>query len=310
VDVFVDPQWGIYSFLLSTMSSLLITHLVLAFHRGSRKTETNVDYISTNSMILEKPIPLFRSYFRNSCMGPLLITLLLIASTTLLVLGAIFPSFEFQFEGAAALVLSYLNQTTSNTYSLVSLGLALPDSTENPDSFGTRYLQVTYFIFALAIPLTHMLTMIGLWLIPLSRKVQRRVFVLTEVLNAWSAIDVFVVSILAAVLEIEQFAQFIIGDRCNLINEILKQHFDGVLKGNDKCFDVQTKLYTGCWLLFTSAIIYLISAFVVMRACHKALEEKSESDENISAARSVVETPPEVHRTFPEQSQNYYLVNE
>jgi len=262
-------------------------------------------------MILQdKPIPLYRSYFRTSCMGPLLITLLLVASTTLLALGATVPSFEFQFEGAAALVLSYLNQTTSNTYSLISLGLALPDSTENPNSLGTRFLQVTYFIFALAIPLTHMVILIGLWLIPLSRKVQRRVFVLTEVLNAWSAIDVFVISLLAALLEIQQFAQFIIGDRCNLINEILRQHFDGALRGDDKCFDVKTKLYTGCWLLFSGAVIYLLSAFVVMRACHKALEEKSENDENISAARSVVETPPEIHKTFPEQSQNYYLVNE
>jgi len=134
--------------------------------------------------------------------------------------------------------------------------------------------------------------------------------VLTEVLNAWSAIDVFVISILAALLEIQQFAQFIIGDRCNLINEILRQHFDGALNGDDKCFDVKTKLYTGCWLLFSGAIIYLLSAFIVMRACHKALDEKSENDENINAARSVVETPPEIHKTFPEQSKDYYLVNE
>jgi len=65
--------------------------------------------------------------------------------------------------------------------------------------------------------------------------------VVMEVLNAWSAIDLFVVSVVAALLEIEQFVQFIIGDWCGLINKIL-QHFDEVLNGKDKCFDVQTKV--------------------------------------------------------------------
>jgi len=128
--------------------------------------------------------------------------------------------------------------------------------------------------------------------------------VVTEVLNAWSAIDVFVISIVAALLEIEQFAQFIIGNRCDLINEILKQYFDGALKGKDKCFDVQTKLYTGCWLLFSSCVIYLLAAFVVMRACHKALELQND----LNKAKSVVETPPETHKVLPDDNPDY-LVN-
>ena len=44
--------------------------------------------------------------------------------------------------------------------------------------------------------------------------------VLTEVCNAWSALDVFCVSIAAALLEIQQFAAFIVGDACDGINEV------------------------------------------------------------------------------------------
>ncbi len=50
---------------------------------------------------------------------------------------------------------------------------------------------------------------------------QRKLFTVAEMLNAWSTIDVFVISIIAALLEIKQFAAFIIGDSCNVVNEWL-----------------------------------------------------------------------------------------
>jgi hypothetical protein len=93
------------------------------------------------------------------------------------------------------------------------------------------------------------------------------------VLNAWSALEVFVVAIMAAVLEIRQFAQFVVGDKCNLINEILKQYFDQELKGDPKCFDVIATLQPGCWILFAACIIYVGVAGFVMRKCHNAIKE-------------------------------------
>ena len=51
-------------------------------------------------------------------------------------------------------------------------------------------------------------------------KIHSQLMVLTEVCNAWSALDVFCVSIAAALLEIQQFAAFIVGDACDGINEV------------------------------------------------------------------------------------------
>ena len=50
-----------------------------------------------------------------------------------------------------------------------------------------------------------------------------RTFVLAEVLNAWSALEVFVISIIAALLEISQFASFIVGDDCDPINKVISK---------------------------------------------------------------------------------------
>lgn len=68
--------------------------------------------------------------------------------------------------------------------------------------------------------------------------------VVTEVFNAWNALDVFVVSVIAALLEIQQFAAFIVGDSCDAINDVLVKEYDTELNHDDTCFDVVASLET------------------------------------------------------------------
>ncbi len=56
----------------------------------------------------------------------------------------------------------------------------------------------------------------------MKRKTLNKLFVAAEILSAWSTVDVFVVSIVAALMEIRQFAQFMLGGHCDEINKILK----------------------------------------------------------------------------------------
>ena len=60
-------------------------------------------------------------------------------------------------------------------------------------------------------------------MIPLRLTAFRKLVVVAEVANAWNAIDVFVVSVVAALFEIQQFAEFIIGDSCDEINALLEK---------------------------------------------------------------------------------------
>ena len=85
-----------------------------------------------------------------------------------------------------------------------SLGSQIPQSVENPDNFGIRWIEVTYYMFALFMPFTCLVVMLVMFLMPLSIKAQSRFFVLAEITNAWSAMEVFVISIIAALLEIQQ----------------------------------------------------------------------------------------------------------
>ena len=96
-----------------------------------------------------------------------------------------------------------------------------------------------------------------------------------------AAFQVFCIAIIAALLEIGQFVQFIIGGRCDLINELIVNATKvapavaKALGGDDQCFDVVATLDTGCWTLFAASVVSLLVGQLVMRTCHKALRERT-----------------------------------
>lgn len=103
-------------------------------------------------------------------------------------------------------------------------------------------------------------------------------------MNAWSALEVFQLSLLTSLLEIRQFAQFIIGNRCDQINQILIK-LDSLhiidLDKNDKCFDVVNTLLMGCLLLFISSILYIIIGTFLLRICQSSLNQRIALQEKV-----------------------------
>ena len=128
-------------------------------------------------------------------------------------------TFQFTFEGLAGLALGEEGRVCPCSVS--SLAAALPYSNPEPDSFGLRWMQGTFIIFAMSAALTYPALLIILWSVLLSNKTQRHLFVAAQVMNAWSALDVFEVSIMAGVLEIERFAQFIVCTKCDGLESLL-----------------------------------------------------------------------------------------
>jgi len=213
------------------------------------------------------------SLYMCTMFGKVLVVILLLISLGLVCIGVYLDSFYFEFKGAAE-VLSNFGSQTHRTYSIVTLGLTLPYTSAVPNSAGIRLIQITFFLFTLLVPLVHFLVLLFLWLIPLKPRAQRTIFDFSEILNAWSSIEVFVISIIAAILEIQQFVAFIVGDKCSLINELISKYAHGEFT-EDKCFDVVANLSSGCWILFVACVIYLITGNFVMRICHSTVEQRS-----------------------------------
>jgi len=104
--------------------------------------------------------------------------------------------------------------------------------------------------------------------------------VLAQVMNAWSGLDVFVVAILACVLEISQFADFIIGDTgLEALNPYLPLIFAFFPSWNQQLqesggatvFTLTTQLKPGFWLLAVAAILSTGVGQVTLNKCSRSL---------------------------------------
>lgn len=306
VNVTVLPRWGFYGFLLATMISLGLGHIILACHRlivepkvlpvpeeyspkeslssityevelTDKEVAAIADAVAEQAQsspeadsALEAPLadeaadpsegtvrsistpvptaaPDMAAHAKHgttmlvtiTTAGKIAVVFLLVVTALFVVAGTILDSMKFEFKGLVGLM---LRDAAEVEYSFVTVGTSIPKHSGVPNDFATRWLQASFFLFGQAMPFALLLTMLVLWVVPLTLSMQRTIFVLAEVLNAWSALDVFCISIAAALLEIQQFAAFIVGDSCDAINVFLAEFMDPLLEGDDKCFDVVAQL--------------------------------------------------------------------
>ena len=81
---------------------------------------------------------------------------------------------------------------------------------------------------------------------------------------------------MAAVLQIQQFAAFIIGDQCTAIDDILQDWDPSLFPGGDAtCFDVVARLHEGCWLLFGAAVVTDLVGWQILRLASRAISERA-----------------------------------
>lgn len=182
--------------------------------------------------------------------GKIMLVVFLLLCMLFVVGGTFKETMAFEFKGLVGLMLGSKYKTN---YSYVSIGDNAPRNSGLPSSdFAIHWVQASYFLFGIVMPLGLLVVLLYVWFTPMSISSLREIFVLTEVLNAWNALDVFCVSIAAALMEIQQFAAFIVGDSCDGINKILEQEpFNTLLDGDDKCFDVVATIDTVSLYTFT-----------------------------------------------------------
>ncbi len=272
IDVYVYAATGFVTLITGTCFSLGLSHIITHLHRG---LDEHPDENSGKEAESPKALMTFsESKFFGDKLFRIIITFLLFITLALVIFGSYIISFSFNFHGLAGYALNLLKIEDHREYSVLDLGFSVPKSYENPNSKAIRFTQVIYFLTIFVLPILHLIITIILWLVPFSRKVQSIIYSISEILNAWSCLDVFVLAIIAAVLEIAQFAHFIVGDKCDFINPFIKKYFSETLDGHDTCFEVEAYLQSGCWVLFISAITYFIASFFVMKVCRKALYER------------------------------------
>ncbi|CAL6306387.1 unnamed protein product [Bathycoccus prasinos] len=298
LDVVVTPKRSFYVFLFATVLSLVLGHITLFLHRKSIRSKTEVDDTATPlwRRDVNRPSVLLRT--KMAAAQAVGVFLLLVAAIVFLAVGVNIPSIKFDFLGIAGYALGSSEKTRS--YSLVELAEALPHSsidkyaggsattTSNEtitiffQHVGPRFIQSTLYVFAVVAPLGQLLILCFLWIWPLTPRMQRRVQTMAEIFSAWSSLDVVLFAVVAAMLQIKQFANFVVGGGCLKFNTMLasiggtgqtsesssnadRQQID------DDCFDLDTYFEPGCWLLVSSAIMANFVGMWVMKRCDQSV---------------------------------------
>jgi Paraquat-inducible protein A len=180
------------------------------------------------------------------------LNLLLVGIVALVYLATFTFSFTFEFQGLVGWLLQR-QRVGSNVsdYSFDSVGWRMQEGagistagpvTQDPLKWQILSMQICYFAFGLVAPTLLLLALLVLWFKPLSLTGLVRTLVASDIIGAWTAIDVFCVSVAAALLEIRQFAAFIVGNNCGDINAAATYFLQ--LKPGEitTCFDVITTL--------------------------------------------------------------------
>ena len=269
LDVYVTPQFGFYGFLLATALSLIAGHMLVYYHRRVRLAHKPISDSDSETLIDHRYAVEDRKLklSRNFCV---FIGTILAVTLALLGLGITRECFHFDFGGLGGIILGEKRRTS---YSLLSLGSSLSDSVENPGSSGILFLQFAYYFYAVFTPFATLLLLAAFTVVPLSARGQLTLITLAEIANAWSAVEVFVLSIVAAVLQISTFSSFIIGNRCDLIEKILLDQSESPIKS---CFSVHASVSWEGAILLLAVLLNSAWVSIVLRLAHLALEERFE----------------------------------
>jgi hypothetical protein len=279
IDVYVTPTYGFYSFLLATFVSLMAGHAILFYHRReSRQDAIVVNTTSSRESILEHG-------FRVEDEGPtkrlarcwhVILIAGLISALMLLTIGFSQECFTFEFGGLAGLALGDDHKRTS--YSVLSLGAAIPQSSHGGGSFAIYCLEGAFFFFTVMMPILGLFVVMILMVCPMTVAWQQSFLVMAEITNAWSSVEVFLLSIVTALFQISSFASFMVGDKCNVIDQLAAELFN---EGDQiVCFTVIATVQSSSMYLIIGALINSLLISISLRFARVAVHERVLQSQN------------------------------
>jgi len=270
--VYVHPEWGFYVFVFATLGSLVLGHIMTMVQRRAYEVaEFGIGREGPRgrTRLCNVQRPEGQHAGRAFVYGPICA---LAFSLLLVLVGLDVKAFQFKFLGLSGLALG--EEGSVRPFSVVSLASEVPRANLHPRTPDLLWIQFVFCLFSMLMVIAHHALLMVLWAVPFASRWQRRGLVAAQVMSAWNALDVLVVSILAAVLEIRQFALFILGDKCDALDALLESipPIASRLPGSVTCFDVRSELREGFFVLLAAAVVSSIVSQVVLRMCSAALD--------------------------------------
>jgi len=204
----------------------------------------------------------------------------LVGLSLILVIGGLFlPSLKLQFAGVVGILIGFIDPASSEI--VVSSIDIVPLVAEGADpdtktQMGILFLQLVYIIFIAITPMLLMALYVTIFFAKLTLKEQKTLLVAAEIVFAWEALIILVVSYLGAVFQISQLASFIANsatnDFCNFAeDQLLSLGFDS---SDAKCLDVIASIVPSGYIIVLGTFIFVFTSIIMFRLTHTAIEDR------------------------------------
>lgn len=301
IAIWVYPGYGFITLILGTLMSLAASHIICIMNRMAKKYNKE-EKVSTTKKAVYKT----QHWALN-----LLIVIFLLIGLSFFTYGMLAKSSSFDFAGLAGWLIDILDKPTKKAYSIIDLGLGIPDAAEFPNSFGVRITQFIFFIVTVVVPYIHMIFMFFLLFVPMTKKVLLKFYYFCETLYAWSCLDVFIISILATVLEIGQLTSFLVADKCDFIQPIIEDYFSDeyLVKGHEKCFVVITRVLPGAYYLIVATLFHTMATIWINIKTRKLSKDEESTHEVMNEGETNFNDDQDIEEMEDIESHSPYVSN-
>jgi len=126
------------------------------------------------------------------------------------------------------------------------------------------------------VPVLQTLTLAALWWRKLTIRGQKKLLMANEVLSAWQYLEVYIIAICVAILQLGDLSRVMMKDVCGLMRPTLDtlHTLDLIDDHHNDCFYVETSVQPGCFLLLIAAILLNVMHQFITRAAGAAIEDR------------------------------------
>jgi hypothetical protein len=244
-------QMGFPMYLVAILTSYMVSYLILTVHRRSlivvaQKDLEDKEKVAISGIFFSK---------RLKIIGPLIVFLVFMLSFVLILFGINLLGLNLAYNGNLGVLTGINGQRPIFIFFLITL-IVMPNLNVAPI---IRAIQTLYYIISIGLPVIHLIFLAGLWFVPLTVSMQGLVFSATEILSAWSSLDVFIVSFLVLLGQLPLVSTLVSGQACVGLAGL-------IANPQAACYVVTPTLMSGVYVSLVGALLYVIVANIIIRA--------------------------------------------
>jgi hypothetical protein len=211
--------------------------------------------------------------------GQLAVVIFICATCAVLLYGSAIVSFYMHTSGLAGIAIEIGREGASmERFSIFSVieNIAAQADADMASTVGIFSIAGIFMLCAVIVPGLQLLGLVFIWMVPLSLKNQKRTFLVMEAISAWSYLEVYIIAVSVAVLQMGQISAEMAKPICGDLEPTFKLLTDmGLLEEvNANCFTVNSGIEMGTYVLLVGVVWLNVLTQLVFRCATAAMQDR------------------------------------